>query len=252
MSSQCGNPGSGRTILTFGPPVEGAVKVMMIICAVITLLLNAKPELVNTLALWVDSFLPWQVVTATFCHVGLMHLAFNLFALWIFGGQLENFWGTKKFVTFFLVTSTSANLLWFLWGWQFSAGGGLLTLGASGGVFAMLYAYAYFWPDNTLLAFWLFPVRAKVFVFIYGFLELFFAVTSSGGSINHIIHLSGLVVAAIWLDYTCDGRGFTWLRKKHADFTFKRKTRHLTVIKGSGSGEKNPNPSDENRPRIIN
>lgn len=119
MSSCCGNQGSGRTILTFGPPVEGAVKIMMIICALTTLLLNASPQLIPSLTLSTGFFRPWQVVTTTFCHIGLMHAAFICFGLWIFGSQLENFWGTRKFLLFFIGTSTAANLLWLVWAWFF-------------------------------------------------------------------------------------------------------------------------------------
>jgi membrane associated rhomboid family serine protease len=248
-----GGQGTGRTILTFGPPVQGAVKVMMIVCAVTTLLLNAKPDLLSIFALSSGSFYPWQIFTSTFCHFNIMHVAFNCFGLWIFGGQLENFWGTRKFLTFFIITSTSANLLWLIWAWFFPSSGFSLMFGGSGGIFALLYAYAYFWPDNTMLAFWLFPVRAKVFVFMLAFLDLFFfGIVSNGTEGNVLVRLSAMLVAAIWLDYTCNGKGISWLSIKYADFIFKRKTRHLTVISGTGSGEKSEKPSNENRPRIIN
>lgn len=180
MSSSYNDQGTGNTVLVFGPPVQGAVRVMMIICAVIFLLLKGKPGLLLYLALIPDFLLPWQLVTATFCHTELMHVAFNCFGIWIFGSLLEDFWGTKKFVIFFMVTSTIANTLWLISCWLFPVQGTvMISIGASGGIFALLFAYGYFWPNKVINAFWLFPMRAKTFVAIFAFLELYFALVST-------------------------------------------------------------------------
>ena len=245
------DPTGGNRVLQFGPPVTGAVKVMLILCPIVTLAIAAWPQLLFTLGLVANQFRPWQLITSVFTHIRISHLAFNCFGIWIFGSHLQATWGVKKFVVFFLTTSTLANVFWLFYVWFISGEGIAITVGASGGIFALLYAYAYFWPNNTLLAFWLFPVRAVTFVYCFGFLELYFALIDRGAQTNHLVHLSGLVIAAVWLDYTCNGRGTTWLRKTYSELIFRRRTRHLTVIEG-GFHDSQGKEDKEKKDPVIN
>jgi membrane associated rhomboid family serine protease len=146
------------------------------------------------LALWPlgPLFEPWQIVTYAFLHGGYAHIFFNMFALWMFGSQLERFWGTRRFVTFYLACVVSA------------AGAQLLvtsllrqpypTLGASGGVFGLLLGFAMFFPRQRLmLIFPPIPMPAWLFVTLYGVLELYLGVTGTEAGVAHFAHLGGML-----------------------------------------------------------
>ena len=144
-----------------------------------------------------DGFQIWQLVTYMFMHGGLMHLLFNMFALWMFGMELENVWGAKKFLMFYLVCGIGAGLSNLFIGPLFGPGGP--TVGASGAIYGVLIAFGMMFPDRPIFVYFLFPIRARYFVLIYIFLELYAGITSSMDGIAHFAHLGGAAVGYLYL-----------------------------------------------------
>ncbi len=137
-------------------------------------------------------FQPWQVVTYAFLHGDLMHLFFNMFALYMFGSDIERLMGGRRFLLYFLVcviTAAGAQLL-------VQAGMDGLprpTVGASGGVFGILLAYGLAFPQRKLmLIFPPIPMPAWLFVVLYGLLELYLGFTARGSNVAHFAHLGGM------------------------------------------------------------
>lgn len=191
---------SPNTQFSIFPP---AVKHLLII-NLLVFLASTNPMLQNYLmrfgALWpVGSsfFEPWQLVTYMFLHASLTHVLFNLFALWIFGQGVENFWGTRRFVIYYFLTGIGA-ALFHMW----IGAGGAPTIGASGAVYGILLAFGMMFPNRyILLLFPPIPMKAKYFVAIFGAIELFSGVMSPNSGIAHFAHLGGMVVGFILIKY---------------------------------------------------
>src|SRR5215475_881224 len=166
----------------------------------IFLLQNVFPGLVIPFALWpwgasqVDAqvgFAPWQLLTYAFLHGSLLHLAFNMFALYMFGGAIERVFGGRRYLIFYAVSVFAA-----------VTGGIYPTVGASGGVFGLLLAYAIYFPNaRIMLLFPPIPMPARVFVLVYAGLELFFGVTGTQEGVAHFAHLGGLVGGFVMLQF---------------------------------------------------
>lgn len=143
-------------------------------------------------------FYPWQLVTYMFMHAGIGHIFFNLFALWIFGQSIENLWGSKRFLMYYMITGIGAALI-HMW---VGGGGTAPTIGASGAVFGILLAFGMMFPDRyIMLLIPPIPIKAKYFVAIYGAVELFYGISNTGSGIAHFAHLGGLVVGFILIKY---------------------------------------------------
>jgi membrane associated rhomboid family serine protease len=219
-------------------------------------------------------FKPWQLLTHMFMHGNLMHLFSNMFALWMFGSILENVWGPKRFLMFYLICGFGAALLhmgvvgyefktlenafeayqanptldkydlflsqhsrpdmgpalfelrqnWmsnpaanygnqsvdflyhYLYGSTDVQGHHLdgifdeATVGASGAVFGILFAFGYLFPNTLLYFYFLVPIKAKYVVGAYALFELFSGIRNSAGdNVAHFAHLGGMLVAFIIL-----------------------------------------------------
>jgi membrane associated rhomboid family serine protease len=160
-------------------------------------------------------FRPHQLVTHMFMHGSIGHLFFNMFALWMFGSMLENVWGSKRFLIFYVVSGLGAaflhlGVLYFqmeplmqtfrqlsadqqeqlLYSREFIVN--TATVGASGAVFGCLAAFGYLFPNSLLYVYFLFPIKAKWFVLIYAGLELWMGVRNTAGdNVAHWAHLGG-------------------------------------------------------------
>jgi membrane associated rhomboid family serine protease len=180
------------------PPVTRAI----LIANVVVFLLQkiTSDAVISLFALWPlgDLFRPWQVVTYAFLHANVMHIFFNMFALYMFGGALESYWGSRRFAVFYFASVLAA------------AGTELLVLtesnvvepviGASGGVFGLLLGFAWFFPRQKLmLLFPPIPMPAWLFVTVYGVLELVLGVTGAQDSVAHFAHLGGMLGGAIMI-----------------------------------------------------
>ncbi len=142
-------------------------------------------------------FLPWQLVTYLFMHGGLFHLFFNMFILWMFGMELENMWGSKKFLTFYLLCGAGAGLIHLFISPIFS--GMAPTIGASGAVYGVLLAFAMMFPDRMIFLYFLFPVKAKYFVGFLIILGLFMGISGTRDGIAHFAHLGGAFIAFLYI-----------------------------------------------------
>lgn len=142
----------------------------------------------------------WQLFTYQFIHGGIWHLFFNLFALWMFGVELESIWGSRKFLTFYLLSGIGAGLFQLFIAPLFADP--LPTIGASGSVFGILVAFGFTFPDRPVFMFPIFiPIPAKFFVIIYAGLAFFLGITGSAGNVAHIAHLGGAFTGFLLLKF---------------------------------------------------
>lgn len=131
----------------------------------------------------------WQVITYQFMHGGFFHLFFNLFALWMFGSELEHRWGSSKFLTYYLLAGVGAALVQLFI--SPLLGQAAPTIGASGSVYGILLAFGMTFPDRPIFMFPIFiPIPAKFFVVLYAGIELVSGLTGNDG-IAHFAHLGG-------------------------------------------------------------
>lgn len=146
------------------------------------------------------AFMPWQVVSYGFLHGGLMHLGLNMYALWMFGRQLEYLWGPRRFATYYFACLVGAALTQLVVSEYLLMQGGQAypVIGASGGVFGLLLAFGLLFPHARLmLLFPPIPIEARWFVIGYGAIELYFGVTGSAEGVAHFAHLGGMLTG--WL-----------------------------------------------------
>ncbi len=171
--------------------------------------LNPRFLLIN-FALWPfgvpqSPFAPWQLLTYGFLHGNVTHIFFNMFGLWMFGRELENLMGPRRFLTYFFTCVVGAAIVQLVVaGMQ---GGLYPTIGASGGVFGILLAYGLTFPNRTvMLIFPPIPMRAKYFVIFYGLLELYLGVSGNAPGVANFAHLGGMLFGFVLLRYWAMGR----------------------------------------------
>jgi len=156
------------------------------------------------LALWPlgsGGFQPWQVVTYGFLHGSVMHIFVNMFALYMFGGQLERLFGPRRYLNLYLASIVSAAFAQLAFA-AFTAAPPYETIGASGGVFGLLLAFALYFPRQTIvLLIPPIPMPAWLFVTLYGLLELFLGVSGMEVNVAHFAHLGGMLGAWLMIQY---------------------------------------------------
>ncbi len=227
------------------PPVVKNLLIINILMYIITLVIGDKlgVDLVDLLGLHYftsELFKPHQLVTYMFMHGGFDHVFFNMFALWMFGNMLENIWGSKRFLIYYLITGVGAGLIQLgvnyltlqsLYeqispvlleevknnGLNFLQTGrnfidpiaaqvnmitNISTVGASGSVFGVLLAFGMLFPNTQILIYFLFPIKAKYFVILYGAMELFLGIANNpGDNVAHFAHLGGMLFGFILIKY---------------------------------------------------
>ena len=156
--------------------------------------LAAGGAAISVFALWPlgSNFMPWQLVSYAFLHGSIMHIAFNMYGLWLFGREVENLLGRRVFLLLYFASVISAGLMQLLA--TGLSGGDYPTVGASGGVFGVLLAFGLFFPNRVIML--LIPpvaLPARVFVFLYAGLELFLGVTGTEAGVAHFAHLGGMI-----------------------------------------------------------
>ncbi len=136
-------------------------------------------------------FEPYQLVTHMFLHGGFLHIAFNMYALWLFGAVLERLWGPKKFLIFYLACGLAAGVAEML-----LVNGGP-AIGASGAIMGLLAGFAYTFPNTEFYIIpFPFPIKAKWMAAIYAAIDLFGGF-AGGDNIAHFAHLGGLAMGFI-------------------------------------------------------
>jgi membrane associated rhomboid family serine protease len=149
----------------------------------------------------VGSFQIWQVVTYAFLHGSVMHLLFNMLALYMFGSEIERVWGDRRYTVYYFACVVGAALAQLT---VVTLQGGMPypTVGASGGVFGLLLAFGMMFPRRMiLLIFPPIPMPAWLFVTLYGLIELVLGVTGSQSGVAHFAHLGGMVAGFALIQY---------------------------------------------------
>jgi membrane associated rhomboid family serine protease len=145
-------------------------------------------------------FEPWQLLSYAFLHGNALHIFLNMFALFMFGRGLEMYWGARRFVMYFLVCVVSAAVTQLVV--EAAAAGQEPVLGASGGVFGVLLAFAWYFPRQRLIVLPLpIPIPAWLFVTIYALIELFSGLARTQQSVAHFAHLGGMLGGALSILY---------------------------------------------------
>ncbi len=160
----------------------------------------------------------FQVFTYMFLHStgGIGHILFNMFALWMFGTEIERTWGSKSFARFYLLAGISGGVLTLI----VASGQVAPMIGASAAIYGLLIAYWLMFPNRSILLYFIFPIKVKYFVpgmMLLGFLF-------SGGNVAHWAHLGGAIFGLIYLK--SDFR-FRWLADKFKGLRYKRKQAKL-------------------------
>ena len=176
-----------------------------------------------------DAFKPYQIITYMFMHGNLTHILMNMFALWMFGTNIENYWGGKRFLIYYIITGLGAALVHYLVLYfslvlptlhEIDALQTLGTVdnaeeiktsfynslppvvGASGAVFGLLLAFGMLFPEQMIYIYFAIPIKAKYFVILYGLIELSTGIyNSSADNVAHFAHLGGMLFGFILINY---------------------------------------------------
>jgi len=224
---------------SFGPgPISPAVKWLIITnVAMFLATLLYEPIIVFlglTPRLIVERFWVWQLATYLFLHGGPVHILFNMLGIWMFGVELERLWGTRQFVKYYAITGIGAGFTVLAVGLLLGASSEtyrIPTIGASGALYGLLVAFAFYYPDRPLLMFFLFPIPAKYFVMIVGAMAFLSAPQSR---VSEAAHLGGLVIGYLYLRA---GRGGLTpeLKYRYLKWKMNRLRRKFDVYSGGRS-----------------
>ena len=189
------------------PPVTRILLIANV--AVFLLQMTASGSPIASFALWppgsgissLPTFEPWQLVTYSFLHGGLAHIFFNMFALYMFGGDIERLFGSRFFLAYYLVSVIVAGICHLVvTSWMGAAP--YPTVGASGGIYGLLLAFAVYFPHRqVMLIFPPIPMPARVFVAVFALLELGFGVTGTQSGVAHFAHLGGMLGGWLMIVY---------------------------------------------------
>jgi membrane associated rhomboid family serine protease len=171
------------------------------------------PELAEQLEELSPTFKPYQVITSMFTHFDGQHIFFNMLSLVIFGSNIEAFWGSKRFLFYYLVAGVGAATVYLIMTYvsvHYSGGTPFAAMaGASGCIFGLLAAYGMLFPENVIQL--LLPpvaLKAKYYVMIFGALEFYGGIRSlnpnlaSGGvQVAHFAHLGGALFGILLILY---------------------------------------------------
>lgn len=144
------------------------------------------------------NFYVWQLLTYQFMHANFTHILFNMFMLWMFGMEIENIMGSKKFLIFYLSCGIGAGLFQLFLSQLFEGGMGP-TIGASGAVFGVMIAFAMYFPDRYVFIYFLIPVKAKYLIAFLVILE--FMSVGEQSIVAHLAHIGGAITALFFILY---------------------------------------------------
>ena len=170
-----------------------------------------------------SDFKLYQLFTYMFMHANLEHIFFNMFAVWMFGRTLEMVFGSKRFLTYYLVCGIGAGIVQEVIQYVFYATelvrydsvnigveivpmaeylNLMTTVGASGAVYGILLAFCMLFPNSQMFVFPLpFPIKAKFFVIGYAVIELFLGLGQTGDGVAHFAHLGGMIFGFLLIMY---------------------------------------------------
>ena len=194
----------GDYSITFFPPLTPKVKLLLIVTGA-AFVLTYFPYKLAAWTLPYDLFgltpyavthhlFLWQPLTYLFLHGGFFHILFNLYALWVFGPDLEDAWGGHQFLFYYFLTGVGAGLVDVLIG----PNSLVMTIGCSGALFALMLAYGVLFP-NRIIYYLVIPMKAKWFVAIMAVVEFVDMMGSPNSGISYVAHLSGLAIGYLYL-----------------------------------------------------
>ncbi len=176
---------------------------------------------------------PWTIITYMFVHGGFFHVFINMLMLFFFGPPLEERWGGKEFIKYYVICGVGG-ALFSLYTLQF---GESTVIGASGAVFGVMLAYALNWPDSLVWIYAIFPIKVKYLVIFLGAISFFSAFAPGGASdgIAHFAHLGGLVVGYVYLK-----KGWQ-VEARWQGLKKRLRKRRLKVVRGGASAPERQN-----------
>ncbi len=229
----------GASSISFGGPMTPTVKRIIIACVVVfvmqiisgglrgpvTALFSLTPSLV------LGSFYVWQLFSYMFLHGGVFHLLINMLILFMFGCELERYWGGSRFWRYFLVTGIGAGVCIVVVN-LFSHQGS--TLGASGAIYGVLLAYGLSFPDRIIYVMLFFPLPARYAVMVFGGIAFLSSLSGSESGISHTAHLGGMLVGYLYLKRGLYGRGHrgSWyqpIKDAYLEYKLRQAKRKFTV-----------------------
>jgi membrane associated rhomboid family serine protease len=193
---------------SFGPPLSPMVKRLIIITSAVFVLTYIPQQIFGWSAPYalfalkpddvLHRFYIWELFTYMFLHWGFFHIIFNMFALWMFGSDLESLWGPHRFLTYYFLTGIGAGISDVAVN-AVLGNTGTATVGASGAIYGLLLAYGMLFPDRPIYLYLLIPIKAKWFVAIMGVIELVSSFGTPGSGISHVAHLGGMLFGFLYL-----------------------------------------------------
>lgn len=194
-----------RSYMSFFPPLTPMLKYLVIFTSAVFVLTYLPAQLfgwgwpflvfgLRPYAVTHQLFL-WQLVTYLFLHGGFFHILFNLFALWMFGSDLERLWGGRQFLFYFFLCGVGAACFDVL----VQPSSLSITIGNSGAIYGILLAFGLLFPDRPILLWFVIPIKAKWFVLAMGVIEFVSELSRSGPGISHLAHLGGMLVGFLYL-----------------------------------------------------
>lgn len=165
------------------------------------------------------NFQIWQLITYQFLHANFSHILFNMFGLWMFGMEIENIWGSRKFLYFYLLCGVVAGLF-NLFLTPLLGAPPAFTVGASGAIYGVLIAFGLFFPNRYIFLYFFIPVKAKYLIGFFVILEFF--MVNSGGNVAHLAHLGGALAGFVFI--LLDSKSNIELKNIFRKNTFQQKT----------------------------
>jgi len=200
-----------------GGGMTQAVKTLLIANGVVYLIqMLIGPQMFLALGLvprfaW-SKFFIWQFFTYMFLHGNFFHILLNMYALWVFGIEIERMWGKREFYKYYFITGVGAGVIHTI----LTPMSTIPTIGASGAVMGVLTAYAVMFPNRiiTLLLFFILPIRmrARTLALLFAAMSLLGGISGSADGIAHFAHLGGMLIGYIYMK---KGLNFDWLVDKY-------------------------------------
>ena len=184
----------------------------------------------------------WQPVTYLFLHSlgGPGHIVFNMLALWMFGAPIEETWGTRRFLQYYFVCGVGAGICVIvanlLFGNPYQS-----TIGASGAIYGLLLAFGMLFPNQTVLMSFLFPIKAKYMVMIFGAIAFVFSF-QAGSTVSNLAHLGGMLFGFVFIKAQFARRGGLDLdlERRWKDYRLQRARKKFKVYLKKHGSDRDP------------
>lgn len=198
----------------------------------------------------ITEFWVWQLFTYMFLHSnGVFHVLFNMLSLWWFGAELEQRWGPRFFLSYYITCGVGAGVIYLIGSLVYYLSTGNVSsmlaplVGASGATYGLLLAYAMLFGERQIYFMMLFPMKAKYFAMIIGAIEMVTLMDSGMGSQTaNLAHLGGIIVGFVFLHFTA------WWRTRMSASAIAKRGRKLKLVVNN---DRKP-PSDEDGPKYWN